>query len=115
MAISKEDFDKIAGDRDEADAAVHMAEAARDLAKLNLEFTHVTSPISGWVSRRLVDEGNLVKADDTVLTTIVTTDPMYVYFDVDERTMLRDSPPDPRGKDQVVAGGGHAGICGTGG
>jgi RND family efflux transporter MFP subunit len=89
QAISPEDFDKIVGDRDEAEAAVHMAEATRDLAKQNLEWTRVTAPISGWISRRLVDEGNLVKADDTVLTTIVATDPMYVYFDVDERTMLR--------------------------
>jgi RND family efflux transporter MFP subunit len=88
-AISKEDFDKTTGDRDEAEAAVHVAEAVRDLARLNIAFTRVTAPISGWISRRMVDVGNLVKADDTVLTTIVTTDPMYIYFDVDERTMLR--------------------------
>ena len=61
----------------------------RDLAKLNLEFTKVTAPISGRLSRRLVDPGNLVQADETALTTIVSLDPMYVYFDIDERTLLR--------------------------
>ncbi|MBX6312160.1 MAG: efflux RND transporter periplasmic adaptor subunit [Isosphaeraceae bacterium] len=88
-AISRSDLDLVAGDYAEAKAALGMARAARDLAKLNVEFTRVTAPIAGRLSRRLVDEGNLVKADETLLTTIVTLDPMYVYFDVDERTLLR--------------------------
>jgi RND family efflux transporter MFP subunit len=88
-AISQEDFDKIAGDRDEAAAAVRIAEAARDLAKLNLDFTKVTAPLSGRISRQLVDPGNMVKADETALTTIVSQDPVYAYFDSDERTTLR--------------------------
>ena len=87
--ISQEEFDKIEGDRDEAEAAVKMAEAALDLAKLNLEFTEVKAPFDGRVSRQLIDPGNMVKADETVLTTIVALDPIYAYFDVDERTMLR--------------------------
>jgi len=88
-AISREEVDRIAGDYAEASAAVGIARAQRDLAKLNLQFTKVTAPIGGRTSRRLVDPGNLIQADTTSLTSIVSLDPMYVYFDVDERTMLR--------------------------
>jgi RND family efflux transporter MFP subunit len=88
-AMGREEFDKIAGDKAEAVAAVGVAKASRDLAQLNLSFTRVLAPVTGIISRTLIDEGNLVKADDTILTTIVTQDPMYAYFDVDERTSLR--------------------------
>lgn len=88
-AISREEFDKIAGDRAEAVAAVGVAKAGRELAKLNLSFTKVVASVDGVISRKLIDEGNLVKADETPLTTIVTQDPMYAYFDVDERSSLR--------------------------
>ena len=86
--IGREEYDKITGDRAEAEAAVGIATATRDLAKLNEEFTRIKSPITGRLSRRLVDPGNLVKADETIVTTIVSLDPLHVYFDVDERTML---------------------------
>ncbi len=86
--ISREEYDKITGDRAEAEAAVGIAVASRDLAKLNEEFTRIKSPITGRLSRRMVDPGNLAKSDETILTTIVSLDPLYVYFDVDERTML---------------------------
>jgi RND family efflux transporter MFP subunit len=88
-AISQEDYDKIAGDRDEAAATVKQAEAERDQAQLNLNWTTVTAPISGRISRQMADPGNLIKADDTMLTTIVSLDPIYAYFDVDERTNLK--------------------------
>src|SRR5262245_15032928 len=88
-SLSREEFDKIAGDRNEAEASVGVAKASRDLAKLNLGFCKVTAPIGGRISRRLVNPGNLVKADDTVLTTIVDLDKMYAYFDVNERSLLR--------------------------
>ncbi len=87
-AISQSDFDLAKGDRDEGAASVKVAEAARDTAKQNLDWTIVTAPISGRISRQMIDPGNLVKADDTVLTTIVSQDPIYAYFDVDERTSL---------------------------
>jgi RND family efflux transporter MFP subunit len=87
-AISKEDYDKVVGDMDEARALVAVARANRELADLNLSFTKVTAPAAGRVSRRFVDPGNVVKADETMLTTIVGKDPMYVYFDMDERTYL---------------------------
>jgi multidrug efflux system membrane fusion protein len=89
QAMAQEEFDKIAGDRTEAEAAVGVARAARDSAKLNMDFTQIHAQVNGRVSRRSIDPGNLVKADDTVLTTLVTQDPMYAYFDVDERTHLR--------------------------
>jgi RND family efflux transporter MFP subunit len=88
-AVAREDYDKTAGDRSEADATVSSAKAALDNSRLYLEWTQVRAPISGRVSRRLIDRGNMVAADQTALTTVVSTDPMYVYFDVDERTLLR--------------------------
>jgi RND family efflux transporter MFP subunit len=87
-AISPEDYDQLVAARDKAIATVGSMKAALARAELYLEYTHVTSPLTGRVSRRQVDPGNLVNADQTVLTTIVTEDPMYVYFDVDERTYL---------------------------
>jgi RND family efflux transporter MFP subunit len=69
-------------------ANLGTAKANRDTAKLNYEWTKVTAPISGRVSRRNVDPGNLVNADNTILTTVVQDDRMYCYFDVDERTYL---------------------------
>lgn len=86
---SQEEVDKVQGDLAEAEAAVGSAKANRDLAKLNLSFTKVSAPISGGIGRTLVDPGNLVKADETPLATIVALDPMYVYFAIDERTVLR--------------------------
>ena len=88
-AISQEEFDKMSGDRAEAEAMVGVAKASRDVASLNLKFTKVLAPTSGRISRHLIDRGNLVKADETLLTTIVTLEPMYAYFDVDERTLLK--------------------------
>lgn len=87
--VSQEEYDKVMGDLAEAQAAVGSAIANRDVAKLNQSFTKVTAPISGVIGRRLVDPGNLVKADETPLATIVSLDPMYVYFAIDERTVLR--------------------------
>jgi RND family efflux transporter MFP subunit len=86
--ISREEFDKIAGDRAEASAALGVAKANRDLADLNLSFTKVRAPISGRISRREIDPGNMVKADDTPLTTLVSLHPVHATFDLDERTAL---------------------------
>jgi RND family efflux transporter MFP subunit len=88
-SISKADLDKTIGDLEETRANYGAMTAARDLAKINLEWTKVRAPLSGRISRRFVDEGNLVKADETILTTIVAVDPIYANFDVDERTVLR--------------------------
>jgi multidrug efflux system membrane fusion protein len=88
-SISREDYDKASGDLDEARATVKSVKAARDAAELNVTYSRVIAPISGRISRRLVDPGNMVKADDTMLTRIVSLDPIYAYFDIDERTFLR--------------------------
>ncbi len=89
MSISREEYDRYAFDHAEAVAAIGTAKAAHDLAMLDLGFTRVTSPISGRLGRRLVDPGNLVQADATPLTTVVSQDPIFVYFDVHEAAMLR--------------------------
>jgi RND family efflux transporter MFP subunit len=93
QAIGREEYDKIAGDYREAVASRAAAQAAVERARLDLGFTNVAAPISGRVSRYYVTVGNLVQAGDltggTQLTTIVSVDPMYAYFDVDERTVLR--------------------------
>jgi RND family efflux transporter MFP subunit len=92
-AMGREDFDKTVGDRSEAVGALAVAKAARDMARLNVDWTKVHAPISGRISRRNIDPGNMVKADDTPLTTIVSLDPIYAYFDLDERTTLRLQRP----------------------
>ena len=71
-----------------AQASMEEAKAARDRAALELEYTEVRSPIAGRVDRNLVSTGNLVRADDTVLTTVVSVDPIEFYFDIDERAYL---------------------------
>jgi multidrug efflux pump subunit AcrA (membrane-fusion protein) len=92
-AISREEYDKVVGDRGEAAASREALKAAVEWAKLDLQYTKVTAPISGRISRYVVTAGNLVQAGDqgsgTLLTTIVSVDPMYAYFDVDEYTALR--------------------------
>ena len=85
---SKEEFDTAATNRNQSNAKVATAQAAVDAAKLNLEFTRITSPIDGRVSRVQVTVGNLVSADTTVLTNIVSINPVYAYADVDERTVI---------------------------
>jgi RND family efflux transporter MFP subunit len=87
-SIAREDYDTMLATEEKARATVGAMEAARDLAKLNLDYTHVIAPLSGRISRRFVDPGNLIIADNTVLTTIVSDSQLYAYFDVDERTYL---------------------------
>src|SRR5271166_3739054 len=86
--IAKEDYDTAVSNKSQAAAQVVSAQAAVNSAQLNLEFTHVTSPIDGRASRQLVNIGNLVQADSTQLTTVVSIDPIYAYFSVDELAAL---------------------------
>jgi RND family efflux transporter MFP subunit len=88
-AISAEDADRIAGELAEAKAALKVTMKQRDQAQKFVDYLHIASPISGRISRRNIDPGNTVKADDTLLTTIYSTDPIYVNFDIDDRTELR--------------------------
>lgn len=91
-SLSPEEVETAEATADQTKANVDLAKSNLETAKLNLEWCEVRAPFDGRISRRLVDPGNLVKADDTggqALTTIVRLDPIYVYFDVDERTMLK--------------------------
>jgi RND family efflux transporter MFP subunit len=77
-----------------AKASQTVAEGLLKAAQLNIEFTHVVAPIGGRVSRRLVTVGNLVQGSDgasTLLTSIVSLDPIYIYFDMDEATYVRNN------------------------
>lgn len=91
-AISREEADQRRTRSAEARAAAASAEALLATARLNLEYTQVKSPIRGRVSRALVTVGNNISGVDgftTLLTTVVTDDPVYVYADLDEATLLR--------------------------
>src|SRR5262245_60195326 len=92
QAISREELDARSSGRAETDAAIRAAEAALRVARLNLEWTTVRAPISGRVGRAEITPGNVVQAgppSPTLLTTIVSLDPIYVYFDSDERAYLK--------------------------
>ncbi len=71
-----------------AQAEIAGARAALDQARLDLGFTEIRAPIAGRIARTLVTPGNLVAANGTLLTTLVTVDPVYFYFDIDERSAL---------------------------
>lgn len=87
-AISQQELDLALATRNEADAAVKAARAQIARDKLFVEWAHVRAPIDGLSSRNLIDVGNIVNANVTVLTTITAMDPMFAYFDVDEGTVL---------------------------
>ena len=91
-AISEEELDARTKEKREADAALEAAQAAEKASALNLEFSRIRAPISGRIGRRLVTVGNLVKGegnDATLLTTLVSVDPIHAYFTADERSFLR--------------------------
>jgi RND family efflux transporter MFP subunit len=86
---AKEEYDTSVAQRNQAEAEFAQARASVNSAALNVEFTEVKSPIQGRISRQLVTRGNLVQADSTVLTKVVSIDPIYAYFNVDERTVQK--------------------------
>lgn len=88
-AISQEEFDTRVSGSEQAQANVAAAQAAVDAAQLNLTFTQVRSPISGLISKAQVTAGNLVTSGDTLLTTVVSMDPVYVEFQGDEQMYLK--------------------------
>lgn len=90
--VAQEEYDRVVGDRAETKASIDAQKAAVEQAQLDLNFTKVVAPVTGRVGRALVTEGNLALAGPTggtLLTTLVSVDPIYAYFDVDERTVLR--------------------------
>ncbi len=88
-AISKEEFETRRAATAQGNAAVRAAEAAVTAAQLDLQFTSVRAPIDGRAGRALATTGNLAQADTTLLTTLVSQDPVHVYFETDEQTYLR--------------------------
>lgn len=91
-AVSEEEFDERKSTVAQAESNVAGSSAALESAALNLSFTRVTSPIDGRVSRAEVTRGNLVTGGNnggTLLSTVVSMDPIYLYFDGDEQTYLR--------------------------
>jgi multidrug efflux system membrane fusion protein len=97
QAVSQEDYETTVATFQKSKATVDAMKANEERAHLYFDFTRVTAPFDGRISRRLIDPGNLVTADTTILTTLVTEDPLYAYFDVDERTYL-----------DLVTGHGHS-------
>lgn len=111
-AISQQQLDTREAKVEEATAAVQAAQANLEQFRLDLEFTKVHSPIDGRVSSYYLNVGNLVTQNQTLITTVVSQEPIYVYFDVDERTMVevlramysRELPPARSKKISVSAG-----------
>ena len=102
-AVSREEYDTRVNASREATANVAAARAAVDAAKLNLEFTRVTSPIAGRVSKAAITAGNLVTGGSnaaTLLTTVVSLDPIYVTFEGDEQIYLKYTALAQRGERQ---------------
>ncbi|MBC3765668.1 efflux RND transporter periplasmic adaptor subunit [Neptunicella marina] len=89
QAIAEELLDNRRATLQQAEASVESVKAALELAKLNLGYTRVEAPISGRVSRALITQGNYVNAGQSVLTSIVSTERLYAYFDADEQTLLK--------------------------
>jgi len=92
-AISQEEADIRESNVRQAEASVDEAHASVDAARLDVEFTHVSAPVGGRVGRKLVTEGNLINGgvgtQGTLLTTIVSLDPIYAYFEADEGSLLK--------------------------
>ena len=88
-AVSQDEADARHATHAQSEADVLNAEAAVELAQLNLEFTEVRAPVDGRVGRALLTVGNLAVADQSLLTTLVSQDPVYVDFDPDELSYLR--------------------------
>ncbi len=90
--VSEEEADSRSKAKHEAEAVLQSSRASLEMARLNLEYTHLTAPVSGRISRKLVTEGNLINGNQgvsTLLTTIVSLDPIYCYMDTDERALLK--------------------------
>ena len=104
-ATSQEEFEQLAADATVAAAQVASINAALEKAALDLSFTRVTAPIAGRVSRAIVTAGNLVDAS-IVLTTVVSDEAVYAYFDVDEQTYLEHVQQSNAAEQSVV----HVGL-----
>lgn len=87
--VSQQELDQLRAAVANSQSAIRAGEAALTQARLNLEFTSITAPVDGRTSRANVTEGNLVNAGDPILTTVVSTDKVYAYFDASEALYLK--------------------------
>ena len=105
-AVGTEDFEQRVAVRDTAAATMLQAQAALEGAKLQLSFTEILSPINGQIGRALVTRGNLVGQNEaTLLTTIVSMDPLFVFFDIPERDLINFQRARHAGKQADVLSG----------
>jgi RND family efflux transporter MFP subunit len=86
--VAQEEYEQLSATLEKDKASVEAMKANVERAELYYQWTTVRAPFAGRISRRLADPGNLVLADNTILTTLVTENPLWAYFDVDERTFL---------------------------
>lgn len=112
QAVSEEEFGRRQAQQRTAEAQYQAALAAVEQARLNLEYTQVVAPISGKASRANITVGNYVTAGETVLTSLVSRNPMYVIFDSDEQSYLQYAqlvqqgllPPPAAGQTRIAVG-----------
>jgi multidrug efflux system membrane fusion protein len=107
-AMSEEEADSRRNAKREAEAMIQSARALLETAKLNFEYTQITAPVDGRIGRKLITEGNLVNGNQgqsTLLTTIVSVDPVYCYFDADEKSALKYQQMAREGKGDNMRGG----------
>ena len=107
-AISEEDADSRAKAARSAGAAIQSARASLEMAQLNMDYTSIKAPISGRIGRKMMTEGNLVNGNmaiSSMLTTIVSLDPLYCRFDADERSMLKYQQLASQGQHENLRGG----------
>lgn len=107
-AISEEEADARSNAERTAAAAIQAARAAAEIARLNLEYTHITAPISGRIGRKMFTEGNLINGvlgESSMLATIVSLDPIYCRFDADERAILKYQELSRRDRGENLRGG----------
>src|SRR5262249_4917879 len=102
-AVTPQQLDQDRAAVAQAEASVQAAKASLEVYKLNLSFCSVTSPIDGMVARYFFTLGNLVNQDQTLLTTVVSLDPMYAFFDMDEATVVQIRQAIAQGKIKVTA------------
>src|ERR1700736_2902515 len=105
-AIAREEYEQLTSAETEAAGDVGSLNAQLHAARLNLEYSHVRSPIDGHVSRALITSGNLV-SNTNLLTTVVSDDPIYAYFDTDEATYLRYTRLERRDRTAASGRPGH--------
>ena len=97
-SVSARELEEYQAQKEQAKASLDLAMANVRMAYLNLDWTKITSPIDGRMSRFFKTKGNIINQDSTQLTTVVSMDPVYAYFDVDEPTLLRIKDAMDRGE-----------------